>query len=132
MLYDAISKDPREELRMLGSNSSFIGQLLEEFIITLHKSTHTRPFNSRHVKMNEFKSKTIQYCNHFQEGECRFGEKCRYEHKINPNYRKEEVDNDETMKSSNIIPSKIKFNIRKKFLLSKILIIIIVKIEMTT
>ena len=101
MLYDAISKDPREELRMLGSNSSFIGQSLEELIIT-----HTGPFNSRHVKMNEFKSKTTQYCNHFQEGKCRFGEKCRYEHKINPDYRKKEVNNDEKKKSSNIIPSK--------------------------
>ena len=103
---DAISKDPREELRMLGSNSSFIGQSLEEFITTLHKSTRTEPFNSRHVKMNEFKTKTIQYCNHFQEGKCRFGEKYRYEHKINPDYRKKEVYNDEKKKSNHIIPSK--------------------------
>ena len=36
MLYDAISKDPREELRMLASNSSFSEQSLEEFIATLH------------------------------------------------------------------------------------------------
>ena len=106
MLHDASSKDPREELRMLGSNSSFIGQSLEEFIITLHKSTHTGPFNSRHVKMNKFKTKTKQYCNHFQEEKCRFGEKCRYEHKINPDYRRKEVDNDERKKSNNIIPSK--------------------------
>ena len=90
MIYDAISKDPRKELRMLSSNSSFIGQSLEEFLVTLHKSKHTGPFNSRHVKMNEFKTKTINYCNHFQEGKCRFGEKCRYEHKINPDYRKKE------------------------------------------
>ena len=53
MIYDAISKDPRDELRMLGSNSSFSGQSLEEFINTLHKSTHTGPFNPRSVKMNE-------------------------------------------------------------------------------
>ena len=105
-----ISKDPREELRMLGSNSSFIGQSSEEFIITLHKSTHTRPFNSRHVKMNEFKSKTIQYCIY------RFGEKCRYEHKTNPDYRKKEVENDEKKKSNYIIQSKNnnKFQYKKK------------------
>ena len=53
MIYDAISKDPRDELRMLGSNSSFSGQSLEEFINTLNKSTHTGPFNPRSVKMNE-------------------------------------------------------------------------------
>ena len=53
MIYDAISKDPRDELRMLGSNSSFSGESLEEFINTLHKSTHPGPFNPRSVKMNE-------------------------------------------------------------------------------
>ena len=88
MIYDAISKDPREELRMLGSNSSFTGQSLEEFINTLHKSTHTGPFNPRSVKMSEFRPKSKQYCNHFQEGRCRFGDKCKYEHKINPDYKK--------------------------------------------
>ena len=77
MIYDAISEDPRDELRMLGSNSSFNGQSLEEFITTLHKSSHTGPFNPRSVKMNEFKPKSIQYCNHFQEGKCRFGDKCK-------------------------------------------------------
>ena len=106
MIYDAISKDPRDELRMLGSNSSFIGQSLEEFITTLHKSTHTGPFNPRNVKMNEFKPKTIQYCNHFQEGKCRFGDKCRYEHKINPDYKKKEIEYDEKKKSNYIIPNK--------------------------
>ena len=59
MLYDAISKDPREELRMLGSNSSFISQSLEEFKTTLHKSIHTGPFNSRHVKMDQRLHNTV-------------------------------------------------------------------------
>ena len=128
MTYDAISKDPREVLRMLGSNSSFIGQSLDEFITTLHKSTHTGPFNPRHVKMNEFKSKTIQYCNHFQEGKCRFGEKCRYEHKINPIIKRKKQN---MMRRRNLIilfqiKIIINFNIRKKFLLNKIIIIIII------
>ena len=68
MIYDATSKDPREELRMLSSFSSFNGQSLDEFILTLHKSPHTGPFNSRHVKMNKFKTNIIRYCNNFQEG----------------------------------------------------------------
>ena len=54
MIYDATSKDPRKELRMLSSFSSFNGQSLDEFILTLHKSPHTASFNSRHVKMNKF------------------------------------------------------------------------------
>ena len=54
MIYDATSKDPRKELRMLSSFSSFNGQSLDEFILTLHKSPHTGSFNSRHVKMNKF------------------------------------------------------------------------------
>ena len=114
MIYDAISKDPRDELRMLGSNSSFSGQSLEEFIKTLHKSTHTGPFNPRSVKMNEFKTKSIQYCNHFQEGKCRFGDKCRYENKINPDYKKKEIDYDEKKESNYIIPNKDNNNFQYK------------------
>ena len=52
--------------------------------------------------MNEFKSKTIQYCNNFQERKCRFGDKCRYEHKINPDYKNKEVEYDEKEKSNYI------------------------------
>ena len=63
--------------------------------------------------MNEFKPKSIQYCNHFQEGKCRFGDKCKYEHKINLDYKKKDMDYDEKKKSNYIII--INFNIRKKF-----------------
>ena len=117
MIYDAISKDPRDELRMLGSNSSFGKQSLEQFLSTLNDSTHTGPFNPRSVKMNEFKPKSIQYCNHFQEGKCRFGDKCKYEHKINPDYKKRDMDYDEKKKSNYIIPNKNnnnKFQYKKK------------------
>ena len=41
--------------------------------------------------MHEFKSEVIHYCNNFQEGKCKFGEKCRYKHEINPNFKKEDV-----------------------------------------
>ena len=64
--------------------------------------------------MNEFKLKTIQYCNYFQEGKCRFGDKCRYEHKINPDYKKKEIDYDEKKKSNHIIPNKDNNNFQYK------------------
>ena len=102
---------------MLGSNSSFSGQSLEQFLSTLNNSTHTGPFNPRSVKMNEFKPKSIQYCNHFQEGKCRFGDKCKYEHKINPVYKKKDMDYGEKKKSNYIIPNKNnnnKFQYKKK------------------
>ena len=41
--------------------------------------------------MYEFKSEVIHYCNNFQEGKCKFGEKCKYEHEINPNSMKEDI-----------------------------------------
>ena len=67
--------------------------------------------------MNEFKPKSIQYCNHFQEGKCRFGDKCKYEHKINPDYKKKDMDYDEKKKSNYIIPNK---NNNNKFCQCKI------------
>ena len=116
MIYDAISKDPREEIRRMSSYSSYKEQSLDEFLLTLHKSPHTGPFNSRHVKMNEFKPAIIEYCNHFQEGKCRFGDKCRYEHKINPDYKKKEIVNDDKKRSNIIITNKnnIKFQFKKR------------------
>ena len=116
MIYDAISKDPREELRMMSSYSSYNEQSLDEFLSTLHKSPHTGLFNSRHVKMNEFKSAIIRYCYNFQEGKCRFGDKCRYEHKINPEYKKKEIVNDDRKKSNIIITNKNnnKFQFKKR------------------
>ena len=112
MIYDAISKDPREELRMMSSFSSYNN----EFLLTLHKSPHTGLFNSRHVKMNEFKPAIIRYCYNFQEGKCRFGDKCRYEHKINPEHKKKEIVNDDRKKSNIIITNKSnnKFQFKKR------------------
>ena len=116
MIYDAISKDPREELRMMSSYSSYNERSLNEFLLTLQKSPKTGPFNSRHVKMNEFKPAIIRYCNNFQEGKCRFGDKCRYEHKINPDYKKKEIVNDDRKKSNIIITNKNnnKFQFKKR------------------
>ena len=41
--------------------------------------------------MHEFKSDVVRYCNNFQEGKCKFGEKCKYKHEINPNFKKEDI-----------------------------------------
>ena len=116
MIYDAISTDPREELKMMFSYSSYNDQSLDEFSLTLQKSPHAGPFNSRHVKMNEFKPATIRYCNNFQEGKYRFGDKCRYENKINPDFKKKEVVNDDRKKNNNIITNKNnnKFKFKRK------------------
>ena len=91
ILYEAISKDPREELRMIATYSSWNKQPLELLLTSLNESHGAHPYISRNVKMHEFKSDVIHYCNNFQEGKCKFGEKCKYKHKINPNYKKEEI-----------------------------------------
>ena len=41
--------------------------------------------------MHEFKSDVVRYCNNFQEGKCKFGEKCKCKHEINPNFKKEDI-----------------------------------------
>ena len=48
------------------------------------------PFNSK-VKINELKVSTNKgYCNKFQICKCTFGDKCRYRHEIDPDYKKKE------------------------------------------
>ena len=101
---------------MMSSFSSYNEQSLDEFLLTLHKSPHTGPFNSRHVKMNEFKRAIIRYCYNYQEGKCRFGDKCRYEHKINPEYKKKEVDDDKN--KSNIMSTNKNNNNKFQFMIT--------------
>ena len=48
------------------------------------------PFSSK-VKISELKVSTNKgYCNKFQIGKCTFGDKCRYRHEIDPDYKKKE------------------------------------------
>ena len=65
--------------------------------------------------MNEFKPAAIQYCNNVQTGKCRFGEKYKFKHEINPDFKKKEILGDDR-KKSNIITNKNKDKIhfRKK------------------
>ena len=53
IIYEAISKDPREEIKIIFTYSSWNNQSFEEFMLTLHKSPHAGPFHTRNVKMNE-------------------------------------------------------------------------------
>ena len=56
----------------------------------LNESSYVLPFNSK-VKINELKVSTNKgYCNKFQIGKCTFGNKCRYRHEIDPDYKKKE------------------------------------------
>ena len=87
IIYEATSKDPREELRMMSTYSSWNNQSLEEFMLALHKSPYAGPFHSRSVKMNEFKTTNTTYCNRFQVGTCTFGERCRFKHEINNEFK---------------------------------------------
>ena len=56
----------------------------------LNESSYVLPFNSK-VKINELKVSTNKgYCNKFQIGKCTFGDKCRYRHEIDPDYKKKD------------------------------------------
>ena len=87
--------------------------------------------------MSEFKSATIRYCNNFQEGKCRFGDKCKYEHKRNPDFKKKEIFGDDRLKKKLQILLQIKriinFNLRRKILiLSDLILLSLDRIEMLT
>ena len=81
-------KDPREGLRIIAINSSINKTSLNDMLNMLNESSYVLPFNSE-VKINELKVSTNKgYCNKFQIGKCTFSDKCRYRHKIDPDYKK--------------------------------------------
>ena len=85
-----ILKDPREGLRIIAINSSINKTSLNNMLNMLNESSYVLPFNSK-VKINELKVSTNKgYCNKFQIGKCTFGEKCRYRHEIDPDYKKKD------------------------------------------
>ena len=56
----------------------------------LNGSSYVPPFNSK-VEINELKVSTNKgYCNKFQIRKCTFGDKCRYRHEIDPDYKKKD------------------------------------------
>ena len=83
-----IQKDPREGLRIIAHNSSINKTSLNDMLNILNGSSYVLPFNSK-VKMNELKVSIDKgYCNKFQIGKRTFGDKCRYRHEIDPDYKK--------------------------------------------
>ena len=85
-----ILKDPREGLRIIAHNSSINKTSLNDMLSILNGSSYVLPFNSK-VKIDELKvSINKGYCNKFQIVKCTFGEKCRYRHEIDPDYKKKD------------------------------------------
>ena len=83
-------KDPREGFRIIAINSSINKTSLNNMLKMLNESSYVLPFNSK-VKINELKVSTNKgYCNKFQVGKCTFGDKCRYRHEIDPDYKKKD------------------------------------------
>ena len=85
-----ILKDPREGLRIIAINSSINKTSLNGMLNMLNEASYVLSFNSK-VKINELKVSTNKgYCNKFQIGKCTFGDKCRYGHEIDPDYKKKD------------------------------------------
>ena len=63
----------------------------EETIQSLITINMEMPDSLQVVKMANVS--TINYCHKFNNGNCPFGESCRYEHKIDPNHIKKEFNN---------------------------------------
>ena len=97
MLYEEISKDPREALRITASNCQEQQLPLEEVLTRLLSSAGAVPMN-RTVKIHSMESKTVTpICFRFQVNKCPFGDKCKYRHIKDPNFiprgSKENKDN---------------------------------------
>ena len=98
---------------MIATFSSCKNQSIGELMQALSESRSAQPYNSKHIKMHDFI--VNQYCNNFQTGKCRFGEKCKFKHEIIPDFKKKEIIVDHrkkkyiiTNKHKNKIPIKKK------------------------
>ena len=67
-------------------------------MLDLHKSPYAGPFHSQNLTMNEFKITNAGYCNRFQVGKCTFGERCKFRHEIDPEFKPGEQIIDEKKK----------------------------------
>ena len=78
MLYEEISKDSREALRITALNCQEQQLPLDEVLTRLLASAGAAPMN-RTVKIHSMESKTITpICFRFQVNKCPFGDKCKY------------------------------------------------------
>ena len=77
ILYEEISKDPREALRVTALNCQEQQVPLEEVLTRLLSSAVAAPMN-RTVKIHSMESKTVTpICFRFQVNKCPFGGKCK-------------------------------------------------------
>ena len=75
ILYEEISKDPREALRITALNCQEQSVPMEEVLTRLLSSAGAAPMN-RTVKMHSMESKTVTpICFRFQVNKCLFGDK---------------------------------------------------------
>ena len=95
---------------MIATYSSWNKQPVEKLLSSLSVSNGEQPFNSRSVKMHEFKSEVIRYCNNFQEGKCKFGEKCRYKLEKDIIINNKNKNNMYDKNNKNKIPYRKNFN----------------------
>ena len=97
ILYEEISEDPREALRITALNCQEQQVPLDEVLTQLLASAGAAPMN-RTVKIHSMESKTITpICFRFQVNKCPFDDKCKYRHIKDPNFtprdNKENRDN---------------------------------------
>ena len=88
IIHKEMLKDPREGLRIIAHTAPIIKISLNDMLNILNGYSYVLPFNSK-VKINELKVSTNKgYRNKFQIGKCTFGDKCRYRHELNPDYKR--------------------------------------------
>ena len=97
ILYEEISTDPREALRITALNCQEQQVPLDEVLTRLLASAGAALMN-RTVKIHSMESKTVTtICFRFQVSKCPFGDKCKYRHSKDPNFiprdNKENEDN---------------------------------------
>ena len=86
ILYEEISKDPRDELRITTLNCQEQQVPLLEVLTRLLSSAGAAPMN-RTVKIHSMESKTVTpICFRFQVNKCPFGDKCKYRHIKDKNF----------------------------------------------
>ena len=100
IIFEAISRDHREELRMIATCSSRKKQKISELMQALSESHGAQPYNCKNVKMHEFQP-SMNTGNRFHIGKYPLGEKCKFKHEVDPEFKKKEVVVDEKKKKDN-------------------------------
>ena len=86
ILYEELSKDPREALRITALNCQEQSVPMKEVFTRLLSSAGAAPMN-RTVKIHSMESKTVTpICFRFQVNKCPFGDKCKDRHIKDENF----------------------------------------------